>query len=69
VYVKHANPVSEKTGLDIWLGHHPTQSRVKIRFYTKNQLPRFSGSSLKVFSFFFDGTPILFFHISSSWVK
>jgi hypothetical protein len=33
--------------------------------YTKNQLPRLTGSDI-----FFDGTPILFFlHILSGWVK
>ena len=28
VYVKHARPVSERTRLDIWLGHHSSHSSV-----------------------------------------
>jgi hypothetical protein len=35
--------------------------------YIENQLPRLTGSD--IFLIFFDGTPIIFLHVSSSWVK
>ena len=48
---------------------HISSSWVKIRLHIKNQLPRLSESSLIQKNIFFDGTPIICLHISSTWFK